>query len=151
MYHFRLMLCLLPGCRATVRLVTDSLQRLSVRLKGSIGAPPGPRRGEEEERRRRRGGEENIFHSQGLSTLKDGLAQSFARTHDTNTEHDFPVSSLNLRCCRGCPCILSKSARRRRTPPRTSYGERASEPRLKPHQPKPPPSIVLVRIRSGLA
>ena len=61
--------------------------------KRLIGTPPGPRRGEEEEERRR-GGHISFARAR---YLEDGLAQSFARTHDTNTEHDFPVSSLNLR------------------------------------------------------
>ena len=64
--------------------------------KRLIGTPPGPRRGEEEERRR--GGHISFARAR---YPEDGLAQSFARTHDANTEHNFPVAYLNLRKCVG--------------------------------------------------
>ena len=84
-----------PGKAVSVYLLMLSFIGTPKRL---IGTPPGPRQGEEEEerrrRRRRRGG--HISFVRGRYS-EDGLAQSFARTHDTNTEHDFLVSSLNLR------------------------------------------------------
>ena len=52
------------------------------------------RGGGEEEEEERRGGHISFARAR---YLEDGLAQSFARTHDANTEHDYPVSSLNLR------------------------------------------------------
>ena len=58
--------------------------------RDTTGTPPGPRRGEQQQE------QEDTDPAQGLGTPKH-LAQSFARTHDTNTEHDFPVSGRTIK------------------------------------------------------
>ena len=63
------------------------------RHRDTTGATARRGGGAEEEEERRRGGRISFARAR---YLEDGLAQSCARTHDTNTEHVFPVPSLNL-------------------------------------------------------
>ncbi len=66
----------------------------------TTGTPPGHHRGHGEEQQQQQQQQEeeeqDTDPAQGLGTPKH-LAQSFARTHDTNTEHDFPVSGRTIK------------------------------------------------------